>query len=68
MMNAGKKNKATVGITRVDGKADEVTAADVAIPSEQSEKPEQYEQYAGIFTDSGPADLAIARKMENANK
>ena len=68
MMNAGKKNKATVGITRVDGKADEVTAADVAIPSEQSEKPEQNEQNAGNFTDSGPADLAIARKMENANK
>ena len=62
MMNAGKKNKATVGITREDGKADEVTAADTAVLGESKS-----EEYNSIFNDSGPPDLAIARKMENAN-
>ena len=62
MMNAGKKNKATVGITREDGKADEVTAADTATIGESKS-----EEYNSIFIDSGPPDLAIARKMENAN-
>ena len=61
MMNSGKKNKATVGITREDGKADEVTAADTAVLGESKS-----EEYNSIFNDSGPPDLASARKMENA--
>jgi hypothetical protein len=62
MMNAGKK-KATVGITKDDGNADEVTEETSVVPGDMTSKPEEYHS---IFTDTGHPDLAIARKIEKA--
>jgi Family of unknown function (DUF5832) len=64
MLNAGKKNKAKIGITKEDGKVDEITEAETAIIGEIATKAEEYE---GIFSQSGHPDLAIARKIENAS-
>ena len=62
MLSANKKNAPKVGMKKVDGTVDPITENDTTIPAEASG------QFESIFNDSGPADLAIARKMENAVK
>ena len=58
MLSASKKP--VVGMTKDDGKAEEVPDMDTVLPATKSE------EYHSIFNDSGPPDLAIARKMENS--
>jgi hypothetical protein len=60
MLGGAKRNAPRVGPKKEDGTIERVTEEDIAIPAESSS------QYESIFNDSGPADLAIARKIENA--
>ena len=60
MLSGAKKNAPKVGMTKVDGAVETISDKELSVPGET------VAQYESIFNDSGPPDLAIARKMENA--